>query len=66
MGPCSQLLGLLDRPRPKASPKSVVQKHSILRTIFLPFQDTMLQVILCSIEIQISEVFLTTPISLQW
>ncbi|KAF7169585.1 hypothetical protein CNMCM5623_002227 [Aspergillus felis] len=51
-----QFPGLLDRSRLKASLESVVQKHSILRTVFVPFQVTILQVILRHVAIQIDDV----------
>jgi hypothetical protein len=53
--------GLLDRTRLKASLESLVQKHSILRTVFVPFQVTILQVILRHVEIQIDDVSRNDP-----
>lgn len=47
--------GLLDRAALRAAIKAIIQKHTILRTVFVPYHDTILQVALHDIDTELQE-----------
>ncbi|KAL4799310.1 hypothetical protein BDV19DRAFT_385559 [Aspergillus venezuelensis] len=50
------LSGPIDRSRLRGAVESVLEKHSILRTIFVPFQDTIMNVVLSGVDLPFEEI----------
>ncbi|KAL4954838.1 acetyl-CoA synthetase-like protein [Aspergillus filifer] len=46
----------IDRARLRAAVESVMEKHSILRSIFIPYQDTIMSVVLSDVPLPFEEI----------
>lgn len=50
-----ELSGLLDTSALTTAIEAIVQRHSILRTVFVPFQDTVIQVVLRDVDCSLKQ-----------